>query len=384
MGEKTKLAMRVLILGGVFLSLFMTSYAEVRLNTIPAPPPTAKLRVLALPLTGSAPPGGWGTPHEEFERKQFGAIRYILQETGIYALPTWEEFRTVVGTHRFSSRDWRKKDRALAKQVGQALFAEYVMIIERNFSAGVRYREVSLINLETGREFSVLFRVPKEARYKEEWVRVGRVAVREIFRDAKGDMLATAMRKRGLSPAGGPSPVAERSKEPVAPAMPIPSKEPKKPASLPSGMRQVDLEEALKERPVPARALVAVYDLSASEPLRVAALILSEALREELFHQGYFTLVNRENMVQVLNEMGVQQTDLVDEKQAVQAGKGLAAHQIILGQFGALGRTLLLQVKRIDVETQTTLSLGSLKGALGKEEELLANLPELARKLAGR
>ena len=149
-------------------------------------------------------------------------------------------------------------------------------------------------------------------------------------------------------------------------------------------MRQVDLEEALKERPAPARALVAVYDFSASDPLRVAALILSEALRAELFRLGYFTLVNRENMVQVLNEMGVQQTGLVDEKKAVQAGKGLAAHQIILGQFGALGKTLLLQVKRIDLETQTTLSFGSVKCALGKEDEMLASLSQLARELAGK
>jgi len=38
--------------------------------------------------------------------------------------------------------------------------------------------------------------------------------------------------------------------------------------------------------------------------------------------------------------------------------------------LAAFGNTLLLQVKRIDVETQATLSVGSVKCALGKEDEL--------------
>jgi hypothetical protein len=384
MGEKKKLAMGSLLLGGFCLCLLMGGCAEVRLYTIPAPPPSAKLRILVLPLTGSAPPGDWRTPHEEFARKQRGAIQNILRETGIYELPTREEFRTVVGQQEFTSYEWRKNDSALAKRVGQALFADYVMLIERDFHAGVRFRQVELINLETGKHFRVSLRVPGGPNYKEEWIQIGRVALREIFRDAQGDMLDTAMRKSRLAAASMPRPAAEGGQGPVASSLRTQSKEPVKPAPLPPPVRQVDLEEAVKERPAAGRTLVAVYDFNTSEPLRVAALILSEALRAELFRLGYFTLVNRENMVQVLNEMGVQQTGLVDEKKAVQAGKGLAAKQIILGQFGALGHTLLLQVKRIDLETQTTLSFGSLTCPLGKEDEMLASLSQLARELAGK
>jgi hypothetical protein len=122
----------------------------------------------------------------------------------------------------------------------------------------------------------------------------------------------------------------------------------------------------------------------ANEPFKIAALILSEALREEFFRLESFTLANRENMTQILNEIGAQQTGLVEETQAVQAGKGLAARQIILGQFGSIGNTLLLQVKRNDGETQSTLSIGSAKCTPGKEDEVLAGLPDLARKLAGK
>jgi hypothetical protein len=161
-----------------------------------------------------------------------------------------------------------------------------------------------------------------------------------------------------------------------------------KPAPIPPGplkARELDLEKELRaETLAEGRTRLAIYDFEAPEPFKTVALILSEALREELFRLGNFTLVNRENIVQVMNEMGLQQSGLVDEKQAVQAGKGMAARQIIMGKFGVLGNTSVLQAKRVDVETQGTLALSSLKCELGKEEEMLVRLPDLARKLVGK
>jgi hypothetical protein len=68
----------------------------------------------------------------------------------------------------------------------------------------------------------------------------------------------------------------------------------------------------------------------------------------------------------------------------VKAGKGLAAHQIILGRFGTLGKMSILQVKRLDLETQGDLGFGSLKCNAGREEELLQQMEGLARELAGK
>ena len=364
MKEKKGLSSGILIPAGFLLGLLLLSCAEIPLNKI-SPPPAAKLRVFVLPLTGSPPPGGWGISHADFSRIQFRASRMILEGTGIYQVSTREDYLGVVGQRSISSSEWKSKDWALARRVGQALFADYVLIIERDHNAGVRFYQTALMNLETAKQFRVSFRVPLGKEHTEEWQQIGRVAYAEIFREAKNDMLATAMRK-GRSSA------------------PSPPKEPEKPAPSPPKVREVDLGETLKPEPSPARTRLAVYDFNASEPLKIAALVLSEALREELFRLGHFTLVNRENMVQILDEMGAQQTGLVDEKQAVRAGKGLAAGQIILGQVGSFGNTLVLQVKRIDVETQATLSLGSLKCALGKEDEMLAGLPDLARRLAGK
>jgi hypothetical protein len=311
-----------------------------------------------------------------------------------------------------------------------------------------------MIGVKSGRQFRSLVRIP--ITHGTDYQKMFSAAYRNIFREAKGDMMATAIRKSRVSSLEGadpakaepkgikeskaspPAPAAEKSKSqdpgkiPLVPApsspapsssrmamppakekpsaaRPTPAPSPTPMARAPGSFAQpsmptagkpapsesqtlpekpgtsIDLEQILKaEASAAGKTRLAVYDLNTSESFKVVALILSEALREEIFRMGAFSLVNRENMEQVLSEMGLQQTGLVEERQAVRAGKGLAAAQIVLGQFGTLGSMSMLQVKRIDVETQGTLAIGSLRCAKGREEELLDGLSDLARKLAGK
>ena len=88
-------------------------------------------------------------------------------------------------------------------------------------------------------------------------------------------------------------------------------------------------------------------------------------------------------MMQVMEEMKLQQSGLVDDKQIVELGKWLAANQAVTGRLAALGNSYILQAKRTDVKTMGTLGLGTLKCASGQEEELLSGIPVLARKLIG-
>jgi len=79
----------------------------------------------------------------------------------------------------------------------------------------------------------------------------------------------------------------------------------------------------------------------------------------------------------------LQQSGMVDEAQAVQMGKWLAANETVTGKLAQLGNLYVLQAKRTDVKTLGTLGIGSLKSSAGREEELLNGLPSLARKLVG-
>ena len=375
MGKDDKNLRKVFILGALLLSLFLAACAEIPLNPLPEPPPTAKLRIFIQPI--SSPGVHWAVPHEEFAKREFQWMYRFLRRTGVYEVVPEEEVKKVLGKKWYAEKDWAarwaRKDWQLAGQVGKALYAEYAMILERSGRPReiIRYWDMMLINIETGKKFKIS--VPFPTGNMEKTREIMRVSYRELFNEAKSDMMNTAISK-GRRKAGIPIPKAPA----VSVAAPSVSPAPPK-------VKEVDLEKALRAETMGGgRTKLAIYDLEAPEPFKTVALILSEALREELFRLGHFTLVNRENIVQVMNEMGLQQSGLVDEKQAVQAGKGMAARQIIMGKFSILGNTSVLQAKRIDVETQGTLALSSLKCVQGKEEELLNSLPELARKLTGK
>jgi hypothetical protein len=163
----------------------------------------------------------------------------------------------------------------------------------------------------------------------------------------------------------------------------IVSQELSEPEQIPDYIKLVKEPEGLVQAvPAAGTARLVVYDLEASEQYKPAALIISDALREELFQFKNFTLVNRENLQQVLQEMALQQTGLVDEKEAVKLGRGLAANQVVTGRLGLLGKTIFLQAKRVDVENFATLGIASEKSAKGREEEIMDKLPAFAKHLA--
>ena len=383
-----------LIFSFALLLVFAAGCAEVRFNTLPTPPPTAKLRVFAIPVSGAAPTGPWGEPPEEWARRHVSNVRGFLSRTGVYEVVAEEKVASVLGKKTFLSGDWRGKDWSLVKQVGRVLHADYALVMERSIVGSLKYLEMVLINVETGKRFKVLVSFRSDPDRKD--ISPIRFAYYEIFRNAKNDMLAAAIRKGRLA---APefftvrSSITEESMPPTS-AKPVPAPLPpsstvaksaavEKPLAPREISRAVNYEDLLwAEAGAKGRKNLAIYDLDTIEAYRVVALILSEALRQELFKLKLFDLVNRENMVKVLEEMALQQTGLVDEKEAARAGRGLAAQQIVLGRFGISGKSSVLQAKRIDVETQRTLGLGTLRCDLGREDELLQHMTELAIKIS--
>ena len=71
-----------------------------------------------------------------------------------------------------------------------------------------------------------------------------------------------------------------------------------------------------------------------------------------LFALKKYVLVNRENLQKVLEEMALQQTGLIDDRQAVKTGKGLAANQVVTGRLGLPGFTFFRNI-RMDASPNT-------------------------------
>ena len=299
------------------------------------------------------------------------------------------------------------------------------MIMERGYE-GFFYMRMMLINLTTGRQFDVQDQVAMgidiQRRYRELW----KESYRRIFQQAKGDMLATAIRKGGLTtedtapkgapskaepsveatvPRESPSPPSGRPAGETGPVASLPSPSFTKPApplsgggasspappsakkpAVGSAIPPVADEKMLKSQTMPMKAAadrtrLIVYDFDAAADLRVAGLILSEALREELHQSGRFVLINREDMVKALEEHKLKMAGLVEEGGSAELGKWLMAGEIVTGKLARLGGASILQTKRTDLQTMSTRAVGSLKCSFGKEEELLDGMPDLARRL---
>ncbi len=418
----------------LILALGMTACAQVKVNTLPSPPPTAKLRVFFLPVSDAL--SGrlhWAMSHNQYAENMARPLVRFLRATGIYEIVPQGDVDAVLEGRSTEDILWQRRDWEFARRVGRALHADYIVITRRGFQ-GFFFFQTLWINLETGKVFESKDHPGtflQGRSHRDEFQKIVRQTYREVFQQAKGDLLATAIRKgrtmERMGPPGMPAvPVTEArpEKEPPAetpaavaaapkrvppdrprkvlrprektPLPPEPVVEAKKPSSPPSGVpamtdrQQPTAEQAMRTRermPMmqsalePGKTRLVVYDLETTQPMQIAGLILTEALREEILKLGSFDLVNREDLTRAMDELKLQQSGLVQEKDAVKMGRWLAARQSVTGRLGSLGSTTVLQTKRTDIETMGTLSAGSLKAPVGREEDLLNELPDLAKKI---
>ncbi len=397
----------IYVLTAVFF-LLLNSCAEIQLKAISSPPPTAKLRVYVQLITGPFPfrSGTWGTPHKEFVAKNISGVERFLEQTSIYEVVPARDVEKVLGGQDFTYREMERNGWILARQIGKALYTEYVIIIERSLEPDKMgradlYFTITMINTGTGKRFETRARMDTfDTSSSERRSAIIKKLYHTVFLSAKNDMFETAIRKsenihtpyKELAaatapepPAAAPPPEIKTEAPPAIPKQPvtpppkliaaIPKPEPAKPVDTASVKpRHEDISDMDR---------LVIYDLEAPEQYKTVALILTEVLREELFLLNRFILVNRENLLDVLREMALQQSGLIDEKQAIKAGKGLAANQVVTGSLGILGKTYLLNTKRIDVETFATLGIASTRFSKGEEEDALSRLPGLAKSLAG-
>jgi len=414
-------ALKYFIVAAVlFFLLCGSAPAEVKIASLPQPPPTAKLRVFVVALTLESKftkrPVFWPVSPEEFDRKQKNAIDERLRQQGIYEVVNSRDIRTVIGDQKIAAWEWLADDCALVRKVGRALHADYALVSQRSFTIHLQF-DTRFINLTTGQEFSAsgyvppaMFRFMTDDQKKQPGAEVIKIQFRQIFHDAKSDLIRTAIRKGRLA-AKEPAATSEPALPPVKlepatenknqaalrppkekpeqtlPKAQVEAARPQKTAAdVKISEKQLTFEKEL-ERALAAgdkktdTSRLVVYDFDATERMKVVGLILTEALREEFHKLGGFVLVNRENILKIMDEYKLQQTSLVDEKQAVKVGKWLAANEAVTGHLAMLGKTSILQVKRVDIKTLGTLALGSLKCPAGREDELLDQMRELARQL---
>ena len=290
----------------------ITGCASVRLGSIPRHQETSRLRLALIPVSENVSRGGWKNSKEDFTANQYKGTAQILERLGYYEVVPESEIKTVLSDYSPDIWSLTRNNSEMAIRIGKALYADYVMLAERGMAHGderVYYFELMLINVNTGRKIGV--RLENDSRQNRRKIPPGfaRMAYRQLFRDARSDLLYTAMNK-GRKMVFERLPESERKAQGDSGALEqerlerdrlsrIQANE-RKMAALrtDTGSRVVGYEQAEKQEEKQlsgARSLI-VYDLNAQKDYQPAAAILSEAIREEILRRRIFNLINRENM----------------------------------------------------------------------------------------
>ena len=344
----------------IALAVIPVTGAAVSVTTVPPPAPTTKLRLFVHVFTvvSSDIRQGvrWPTSHEDYLANQISSI----EKAGIYEVVSAGDVKAAIGDQDITYGQMERNDWDLARAIGKGLHADYVMVITRKKQKGMQgiefVFEAVMINAATGRNFKTGYTVGSVIMTDiKELAERSRQAYRTIFSLAKEDLLAAAVKK-------------SRAFVPQSPAPPM---QPEPAAAAPIK----GAGEGAKK--------VLVYDFDANEQYRTVAMILAEALREELLTLKKFALAGQDELQKVRKDAASSGMEPISGKQVVAMGKEVAADQVVTGLLGLDGEAFVVQATRTGVEAGTTLGRASLTFKSGQEGEVMKRLPEFAKELMG-
>lgn len=134
----------------------------------------------------------------------------------------------------------------------------------------------------------------------------------------------------------------------------------------------------------PKHPNVAVLPLSSQGVDSVSALVVTDALSDELLHTGKVQVMERSQIRAILDEQGLQKSGACDGSEcAVQTGRLLAVQEVVVGTIGRLGDSYSLSVRLVDMTTGQ-VSRSSHRMQQGAIDAVVAQaLPEIAAELMG-
>jgi len=342
----------------ILLVVIPAAGAAVSVATVAPPTPSTKLRLfvhLFTVVSSEIRQGArWPTSHEDYLANTISSI----EKAGFYEVVSANDVRAAVGDQDISYSQMERNDWGLAREIGKGLHADYVLVVTRKKQKGMLgvefHFQAVMINSGTGKNFKTGYTMDSaiSADVKELAER-NKQAYRTIFSLAKEDLLAAAVKK-------------SRSFVPRASAPPM---KPEPPVAAPN---QGPGESAKK---------VLVCDFDSNEQYLTVAMILTEALRDELLTQKKFFLADQDELQKARKHTAAQGAEPMNEKQAVALGKEVAADQVVTGRLGFDGEAFVVQAKRTGVEAGTSFGRASLTFKAGQENEVMEKLPGFAKEL---
>ena len=128
---------------------------------------------------------------------------------------------------------------------------------------------------------------------------------------------------------------------------------------------------------------IAVISIQAYEGISQGeAEILTDRLRTELVNTNVFTVMEREEMQEILTEQSFQLTGCTSNECMVQAGRILGVKEIIGGSVGKFGDIYTVTVRIINVESGQILNSGTDDVGTNMTDLLTISMKKLANELA--
>ena len=100
---------------------------------------------------------------------------------------------------------------------------------------------------------------------------------------------------------------------------------------------------------------VAVWDLESevSEGSIVADMgeLLSATIIETFKESGKYNVVERQRLVLVLEELNIGASEMVSDSTRLEIGKIVGARLMVFGSYTGIGETIMLDLRKVEVET---------------------------------
>ncbi|MDO8805702.1 MAG: CsgG/HfaB family protein [Elusimicrobiota bacterium] len=119
-------------------------------------------------------------------------------------------------------------------------------------------------------------------------------------------------------------------------------------------------------------AILPFRNNSSDKNLDVAGSTLADLISAQMASKKGFKLVERQRIEEILSEMKLGPTGMIDPNTAIQVGKILGANVMAFGSFSTLGKKVLLTMRLVKVET------GEIVGGVTERSDDISNLDILA------
>lgn len=138
---------------------------------------------------------------------------------------------------------------------------------------------------------------------------------------------------------------------------------------------KIEVSTVGQPEPHKSDIIIAILPFNNNSPdknLDSTGITLSDLISAQMASKKGFKLVERQRIEDILKEIKLGQTGMIDQNTAIQVGKILGANVMGFGSFSALGKKVVLTIRLVKVET------GEIVGGATERGDDIANLDVLA------